>query len=179
MADTDNEELDTTEGDNVEAGGGKKKLIIIIAAVCLLLSVAAGAYFMFFAGGDSSDVSEEAAEQEGVSEQANENIENVYVAMPLPFVFNIQDGKRTRLVQIKVQLMVRSSEYATLTKKHIPLLESTIVRVFSSTGVEQMRSPEGKEKLKQDLLTALNEATSKVEQKELISSVLFTGFVLQ
>ncbi|MCW8996511.1 MAG: flagellar basal body-associated FliL family protein, partial [Psychromonas sp.] len=96
-----------------------------------------------------------------------------------PFVFNVMEGKRERLVQIKVQLVVHGSENALLLKKHIPLLEATLVRVFSAASAEQLRSPAGKKELREYSFQALNEVISQVENAKLISSVLFTGFVLQ
>ncbi|WP_019613258.1 flagellar basal body-associated protein FliL [Psychromonas ossibalaenae] len=175
MAEEENEELSLEEG--TPAGGGKKKLIIIVAAVVLLLAAGGAAYFFLFSGEE-----EAAAEQtEGGSseEQVVESLAATYVAMPRPFVFNVMDGKRDRLVQIKVQLMVRGSANEALAKKHIPLLEGALVRVFGAATVQQLRDPAGKELLRVYALKALNEATTKLENKELIDSVLFTGFVLQ
>ncbi|WP_413701313.1 flagellar basal body-associated FliL family protein [Psychromonas sp. KJ10-10] len=99
--------------------------------------------------------------------------------MPRPFVFNVMDGKRDRLVQIKVQLLVRGYENETLAKKHIPLLEGTLVRVFGVASVAQLRNPEGKDQIREQALIELNKETKKLEGKELIHTVLFTGFVLQ
>ena len=165
------EDLDVEEG---EKSGGKKKLIVIILAVVLLLGGGAGAYF-FLMGGD--------ADSEEVVEQIEESVESSgtanYVAMPRPFVFNVMDGSRDRLVQIKVQLMVRGDRNETLAGTHVPLLEGTLVRVFGGATADQLRTPEGKDQLRETALEELNEATMELEGKEIIDSVLFTGFVLQ
>lgn len=173
----ENEEL-SLEGTENPKGGSKKKLIIIIAAVVLLLAGGGAAYF-FLSGDDSAELTEQVEEQQEPADSAETTGETTYVAMPRPFVFNVMDGKRDRLVQIKVQLMVHGSANALLAKKHIPLLEGTLVRVFGAATAEQLRSPVGKAQLREYSLQALNEATAKVENKELIYSVLFTGFVLQ
>ncbi len=176
MADEENADLSLDGDEEGAAKGGKKKLIIIIAGVVLLLAVAAGAYF-FLMGGDPE--AEGAASEEVSEEVVTESASATYVAMPRPFVFNVMDGKRDRLVQIKVQLLVRGTDNETLAKKHIPLLEGTLVRVFGAATVEQLRNPQGKEQIRAGSLTALNEATTKLEGKAIIESVLFTGFVLQ
>ena len=175
MAGENNEEL-SLEGEETAKGGGKKKLIIIIVAVVLLLGAGAGAYFFFFSGDDSAEVVEQSEAQ---GEESDEVELASYVPMPRPFVFNVMDGKRDRLVQIKVQLLVRGNDKVNLAKKHIPLLEDTLVRVFSAASVEQLRSPAGKKELRAFSLKALNEVTTKYENKALVDSVLFTGFVLQ
>lgn len=178
MAGENNEEL-SLEGEDAVKKGGKKKLIIIIIAVVLLLGGAAGAYFFFFSGDSSAEVTEQSEAKDDNSAEPGEVQLASYVPMPRPFVFNIMDGKRDRLVQIKVQLLVRGSDKVNLAKKHIPLLEDTLVRVFSAASVEQLQSPLGKTELRAFSLKALNEVTTKYENQALIDSVLFTGFVLQ
>lgn len=179
MAEEDNKNAEIfLDAGAVAAGGSKKKLIILIVAVVLLLGGGAAAYFLLFSGDSSKEVA--VAEADKSSEQAADNdAAATYVAMPRPFVFNVMDGKRDRLVQIKVQLMVRGNSNEELAKKHIPLLEGTLVSVFSASTVDQLRSPEGKDEIRLRALNSLNEATTKLEGKAIIHSVLFTGFVLQ
>jgi len=176
MAEEKDEDL-TLQNQDALQGAGKKKLIIIIVATVLLLGVTLGAYFIFFSG--EKEATAEQTEAPISAESASETVMIAYVAMPRPFVFNVPDGKRDRLVQIKVQLMVRGNDNADLAKKHIPLLEGTLVRVFGAATVEQLRSPAGKAQLRVAALDALNAELSKVENKALIDGVLFTGFVLQ
>lgn len=162
------------DGENTQKIGSKKKLIIIIAAVVLLLVVVLCSYFFFFSEPDT----ETGQIKEG-EEASSEMISAIYVPMPSPFVFNVSDGTRDRLVQIKVQLMVRGDENAALARKHTPLLQGTLTRVFGALTIDQLRSPMGKTQLRIFTLQALNDATMKVENKAIIYSVLFTGFVLQ
>ena len=143
------EENDNNLEDEIgaEGLGNKKKLIIIIAAVVLSLVAASAAYLIFFSG-SGEDQNEHVEETETVTENTGKTAAT-YVAMPRPFVFNVQDGKRDRLVQIKVQLMVRGSDNELLAKKHVPLLEGTLVRVFSAATIAQLRSPTGKGELRE------------------------------
>ena len=147
----------------------KKLLIIIVASILLFTGIGGAVYFFLFMEEEAELVAEE-----------NELLDAaIYVAMPRPFVFNVVDGKRDRLVQIKVQLLVRGIEHATLAKKHIPLLEGTLVRVFGEASVEKLRQPDGKKELRANSVVALNAAIKKLENVEIVDSVLFTGFVLQ
>ena len=159
-----------------EESGSKKKLIIIIAAALIGLAIiGAAVFFIFFSGGGDDN--------EGKPKQSDYAIENAnqpnYVPMSKPFVFNVIEGKRDRTVQIKVQLMVSNSRNEDLARKHIPLLESTLLRVFVAASAKQLRSPEGKNELRKTALVELNEATIKLEGQALVHAVLFTGFVLQ
>ena len=164
------------EEEEGKAPASKKKLIIIISAVVLVLLIAGGAAFFFLSGNDAENAdTTESEKTEEVVEEINAN----YVPMPRPIVFNVLEGTRDRTVQIKVQLMVMDKSSEALARKHVPLLESTLVSVFSAASVEQLRSPQGKNELRETALTELNKATTLVEKRALIHTVLFTGFVLQ
>lgn len=159
-----------------EAPKGKKKLlIIIIAAVVLLAGGGGAAFFMMGSGGD-----EAAADAEQKTEQVAAPTDPVsYVNIAQPFVFNVTGDSKDRLVQIKVQLMVRGSENENLARYHSPLVESSLLATFASATVEQLRTPNGRielrDKATDDIKAALNQAVGK----PVIEKVLFTDFVMQ
>ena len=166
--------------EDVEGTKSKKKLIIIIAAaIVLLVGGGVGAYLFLFADDSVPMDTEQLEFSDDVGDQSDQNTATLYIAMPTAFIFNVADGKRDRLVQIKVQLMVHGEKSAALAKKHIPLFEGTLVRIFGAATADQLRTPSGKVELRESALQALNEATNRVENKDLINSVLFTGFVVQ
>ncbi|WP_137297507.1 flagellar basal body-associated FliL family protein [Psychromonas sp. SP041] len=170
-----NESLD---GTNPKPAGKKKLIIIIVAAVLILSIVGAAVFFVFFSGNpESSNENTEQTSEEVVAETPKMTAN--YVPMPRPLVFNVLEGNRNRTAQIKVQLMVIDKASEILVRKHIPLLESTLVSVFGEASAEQLRSPQGKNELRKTVLEALNKATTMVENRALIHTVLFTGFVLQ
>lgn len=159
-----------------EAPKGKKKLlIIIIAAVVLLAGGGGAAFFMMGSGGD-----EAAANAEQKAEQVAAPTAPVsYVNIAQPFVFNVTGDSKDRMVQIKVQLMVRGSENENLARYHSPLVESSLLATFASATVEQLRTPNGRielrDKATEDIKAALNQAVGKT----VIEKVLFTDFVMQ
>ncbi|HEJ2466877.1 TPA: flagellar basal body-associated protein FliL [Vibrio cholerae] len=158
-----------------EAPKGKKKLlIIIIAAVVLLAGGGGAAFFMMGSGGE-----EAAADAEQKTELAAPTDPVSYVNIAQPFVFNVTGDAKDRLVQIKVQLMVRGSENENLARYHSPLVESSLLATFASATVEQLRTPNGRielrDKATDDIKAALNQAVGK----PVIEKVLFTDFVMQ
>jgi len=158
-----------------ENTGGKKKLIIIIAVVLvLLLGGSAGAWFML--GDDSPD--SEVAQSETTAEPVNVE-QSYYVILPQPFIFNVTGDKRDRLVQVKVQLMVRGDSNESMANQHIPLIESTLLQAFSAATVEQLRTSNGRVDLRQQALSAVQNAMMKVSGQQVVERVLFTGFVMQ
>ncbi|WP_042011643.1 flagellar basal body-associated protein FliL [Aeromonas fluvialis] len=160
------------------AAGKKKKLIIIIAlAVVLLGGGGAGVWFML--SGSDTPPAESAEGGEGKPKEAEAIKPSLYVGMPRPFVFNVVGAQRDRLVQIKIQLMVRGTADETLATQNIPLIEGTLLRVFSAASAEQLMTFEGKEKLRKDSLEECRRVLNELVSSPVIEQVLFTGFVMQ
>jgi flagellar FliL protein len=167
-----------------ETGKSKKKLIIIIVAV--LLVVGGGAGYFFMAGDDAPvetlDEETTTAAQSDSAAPSGSSAEMgsaLYVAMPRPFVFNVPGSSRDRIVQIKVQLLVRGDVNEETAKKHIPLIEGTLLSVFSTTTADELSTSVGKETLRFTALEKVQAALNDVEGTKVIERVLFTGFVMQ
>lgn len=169
----------------MEEGGKKGKMMLIIIIVVVLIAGGAGAFF--FLGG-----SDEAAPAEGIeggSAQASggdvggmptANLGTaLYVAMPRPFVFNVPGAGRDRLVQIKVQLMVRGSDNEELAKMHIPMIEGTLLRVFSTANADDLVTEAGKVAIKDQSVREVQKAMQDIAGNQVVEQVLFTGFVMQ
>ncbi|CAH0540834.1 flagellar basal body-associated protein FliL [Vibrio marisflavi] len=156
-----------------EGGGGKSKLIIVIAIVVVLIAGGVGAFLMM---GSEEEADTEQSEQEQAAAVVNPV---AYVNIPQPFLFNVTGDKRDRLVQIKVQLMVRGIDNEDLARYHSPLIESSLLGTFASATVEQLRTANGRvdlrDKATEDIKASLNRAVGK----PVIERVLFTDFVIQ
>jgi flagellar FliL protein len=171
----------------VEEGGKKKsKLMLIVIIAVVVIGGAAGAYFFLFAGSDEP-AAEQLPETEAAAAAAPatqgggaEIGTALYVAMPRPFVFNVPGGGRDRLVQIKVQLLVRGSDNEELVKTHIPLIEGTLLQTFSMSNAEDLVTEAGKIELREQ---AVSEVKKALEENDIgsnvVERVLFTGFVMQ
>lgn len=167
-----------------ETGGGKSKLIIIIAAL-VVIGLGVAGYFMFLADDDSME--QNATE---MSDTANKNEapkmpegsasgKAMYVTMPRPFTFNVPGTTRDRLVQIKVQLMVRGEPNHELAKRHIPLIEGTLLKAFSTANADDLATVAGKDTIKAKAVKDVQKAVFNVTGSKIVEEVLFTGFVMQ
>lgn len=178
--DKDNElELDNS--------GGKKKKLIIIIAVVLILAIAGGAAF-FFLGGSSemttnnsdSAVNSGTPGADGAIPKDEKTLGSaLYVSLPRPFRFNVPGAARDRFVEIKAQLLVRGGSNEDSAKKHIPLIESTLLAVFSQSNADDLSTSAGKISLKQKALVEVQKIMTEVEGSKVVEKVLFTGFVMQ
>ena len=182
MADDKEDEL---ELDN--AGGGKKKLIIIIIAVVVLAAAGAGAFF--FMGGSDEPTPEQIEATLNGGEGGGSEVSSgssdveigtaIYVPVPAPFKFNIPGAARDRFVEIRVQLLVRGGDDEETAKKHIPLIESVLLAVFSQSNADDLATSAGKVSLKQKALTEIQKEFMDIEDKKIVEEVLFTSFVMQ
>lgn len=169
----------------MEESGGKGKLIIIIAIVVVLLAGGAAAFFLL--GGSDEPVPEASADPAAVESAAQDDSimastkvgTALYVAMPRPFVFNVPGSGRDRLVQIKVQLMVRGSDDEETAKMHVPMIEGTLLTVFSSANADDLVTEAGKTALRDQSVREVQKAMQELVGEQVVEQVLFTGFVMQ
>ena len=168
--------------DDDEKKGGKGKLIIIIAVVLILALGGGAAYYFLFMGEDEPTLDEDSSVATEVVEEEivdNSHLDAMYVGMPRSFTFNVPGQNRERLVQIKVQLLVRGVDNENLARTHIPLIEGTLLQVFSATNAEELSSASGKETLKVASVREVKRALKEITGNEVVEKVLFTGFVMQ
>lgn len=162
--------------DNVEPKSKKKLILFGAIGIVLLAIIAITAWVLLSSPETSDDVNAEDAATEQVVANTGEAF---YAAMPRPFLFNLPDNGRTRLVEIKVQLMVRGTDDDTLIKKHIPLIEDALLTTFSSADIQKMSSPAGKDELRLLALRNVQNTLQPVTGRAVVEKVLFTGFVMQ
>jgi flagellar FliL protein len=165
----------------MEEGGKKGKLIIIIVAVVVLIGGGAAYYFLM-----SDDASMAMTEgeptvqgEEGVASALVKTGTALYVAMPRPFVFNVPGSNRDRLVEIKVQLMMRGSDNEEQAKMHIPLIEGTLLKTFSTANADDLVTEAGKIAIRDSALKEVQKTMLDVSGNQTVEEVLFTGFVMQ
>ncbi len=171
----------------LDNSGKKKKLIVIIVAVVIVVAGVAS-YFLL----NEDDESSTNAEPLDVAIETNSNNAEqtkvdsgpkmgsaLYVPMPRPFRFNVPGAARDRFVEIRVQLLVRGSDNEENAKMHIPLIESTLLSVFSQANADDLATSAGKTSLKQKSLSAVQTIMTDVEGDKTVEKVLFTGFVMQ
>lgn len=164
----------------ITEGATKKKKVIIIGAVVLLVALAAAAYFFLFNSPEQPAMNSSGTEVTTQSESTKTTAGSaLYVALPRPFVFNVPGSARDRMVQIKVQLLVRGKDNETLAMRHIPLIEGSLLETFSSANADELAQATGRDSLKHLALTNLQQALVEVVGSVVVDEVLFTGFVMQ
>ena len=171
-------EEESLELTSENAPKSKKKLIIFAVVGVVLLALIGGGLFLFLGGEEeTSSVTPGISATEEVSADSPKGKAN-YVGMPRPFLFNLPGANRARLVEIKVQLMVRGEDGVTA-KMHIPLIEDALLTTFSAADVQKLSTQAGKDELRQLALLNVQNTLQPVTGKKVVEKVLFTGFVMQ
>ena len=190
MANDDELELDTKSATK----SGKGKMIIIMVLVMLVTTgvIVGVLFFTGMLGGKSSskDDSEHAADEEKelVVKKA------FYINMQPPFVVNFEEQSQAAYLQIEMQAMTYDNRIADEMVKHKPVIRNNILLILSAQKFEEVRTREGKEKLQQQVLVAVQEIVgesmaaklkeageelAKGESVPNVEQIYFTSFIMQ
>ncbi len=161
-----------------ESGDSKKKgnlLVIVLIALIVLLLGGFGALFftgVISIGGGESKGSEEVAEHE-------EHHEPIYYKLEPAFVSNITYKKRSRFIQIAIEVVSTDPQAIENIKKHNPVIRNNLGILFSGITDEDISSRAGKEALRDRVLKEIQKILKEKSGVEGIDNVFFTGFVIQ
>lgn len=104
-----------------------------------------------------------------------------YVTLQPAFVTNYGVTKTGRLTYLKadVTLKVADPEGEAALKYHTPALRNALVLLFSRQEDAAVSSSDGRERIRQEALTALRDIMQTEEGKPVIEDLVFSNFVVQ
>jgi flagellar FliL protein len=147
----------------------KMMLIIIIAVLVVLLLGGGITAFLMMGGDDEAEANAETPTQQPA----------IYFDFKPPFIVNYQWQGRQRFVQVSLSVMTRKGSIVDAMQKHMPLIRNNLLMVFSAQEFEMLRTPEGKEALRQVVLEELQKILTEETGEPGVEQVLFTNFVMQ
>lgn len=92
-----------------------------------------------------------------------------------PFVVNLADPKGKRYLKVKIELELESKEAVDKATKAAPKLRDMVIMMLTSLGFEEVMTPEGKIRVRDELLERFNE----IMRPDHIKNIYFTEFVVQ
>jgi flagellar FliL protein len=153
----------------------KLVLMMIIGAVVLVAVSMGGIFFLLKSMGMLN--------QGGGQQQqmVDKNAPAIYFPLEPAFVVNFNERGRNRYLQVGVEIMARDPAAVAEIEKHLPVIRNNLLLLFGSQDAETLRSPEGKEKIREEALTEIKRIiqTEAGKVSEAIEQVLFTTFVMQ
>ena len=155
------------------AGITMGKLLMILIPV-MLLSIAASGGITYYL---MSNMAPSSAEAEAEAPDVIENPDPIYIQVGKILV-NVDYQGDIRYIQGDVQLMFHHQESADIAERDMPVIINELNTLFARQAFGEMRSVEGKEKLRRASLVAINRVL-KFPDGAGVQDVYFTSFNLQ
>ena len=170
---------DEAEKPSPEAEAPKKKsrLIPMIASGVLLLAGAGAAMWYLrvgpFAGGAPRHSEATAAVDED-GKGAKEESKTAILALE-PFIANLADEGGRRYLKATFQIEFSGSSVPPTLPTRLPQVRDLLLTLFTSKTYDDIRTPEGKQQLRDEILARVNQ----VLDRDLAKAVYFTEFIVQ
>jgi flagellar FliL protein len=145
----------------------KKFLLIGLAAFVLLGACGAGAWFYFNQKPTTADLAKPAPP-----------VAPVFVPLET-FTVNLQGEDNDQYLQTQFTLQVADSAQADAIKLFMPQIRSRLLTLLSSKKAEELKTPEGKKKLAEEIMAQARLPFSPNSAPQKVSDVFFTSFVIQ
>jgi flagellar FliL protein len=148
----------------------KKKGLLFAIIGILVLVIAGGGFFAYkkFLAPKPAVSAEEAAKKEPVEKEGE------MFALE-PFVVNLADPKGKRYLKVTVTLELESPAASAKAEKLVPKMRDMVIMMLTSLSFEEVMTPEGKIRVRDELLERFN----LILRPERVREIFFTDFVVQ
>lgn len=147
---------------------GKKWLMIIAIITSVLIAGGIAAYFLIAKKPPIA----------GKEEKEQPPKPAFYLSLDR-FVVNIAKSKRSRYLQLNVDVLVREEKFLQTLQTHLPKIKNNLVFLLSNLEEEQIFSAEGKDTLRKQVLKEIQNIMEEEIGKPTVEDVFFTNFVVQ
>ena len=104
----------------------------------------------------------------------------LYLALADKFVVNVQDGKRSRFMQVKVKVMTHDEKVSAAIEGNLPAFSHAMIMLLAHQDADTMRNVEGREGVRLQALADLQQVLNDVAALDSgLEAVYFTDFVIQ
>lgn len=150
----------------------KSKMVFFIILGVGILLLGGGGFFAY-----TKFLANKPAVEEVASQEATKGAAPVIGEMLVmePFVVNLADPKGKRYLKVKIELELENKEAVDKATKVSPKLRDMVIMMLTSLGFEEVMTPEGKIRVRDELLERFNE----IMRPDHIKNIYFTEFVVQ
>ena len=171
--------------EGAEAPTKKSKLIPMVGSAVVLVAGATAALWYLgvgpFAGGAPRHSEATAAIEEGRpggegdAEGGAPGGKPVGLVALEPFIANLADDGGRRYLKATFQIDFGSVAGSASMQAHLPQVRDLLLTLFTSKTYDEIRTPEGKQQLREEILGRVNQ----VLDRDLAKAVYFTEFIVQ
>ncbi|MBU0484023.1 MAG: flagellar basal body-associated FliL family protein [Proteobacteria bacterium] len=155
------------------AGPKKSKTMLLVIIGVLVLLLGGGGFFAYTKLMAPKPVAETEKSGEVVPKKDSEVIGEIYAMAP--FTVNLSDPTGKRYLKLKVEIEMESVEAVALAQKADPKLRDMVIMMLTSLSFEDVMTPEGKIRIRDELLARFNQIMRPTKVK----NIYFTEFVVQ
>ncbi len=159
---------------NLDEEGKKSsttKLILMIVGALILIGGSIGGTLYF-----SGALDKKAEETEKVLSELNPTF---YLKLEPEFIVNFSGDQEVSYIQVEIQLMARDQFFIDEAVKNMPAIRHQILLLLSNQKYLELKTKQGKDKLRADILSKVQEIVPGNPKVPGIEAVYFTMFVMQ
>ena len=151
------------------------KLVIILGGVIIACFIAFGAMFfmMWSKINDLNMKANSTADPGAEDKEITRKMGPIYSLES--FIVNLDDPKLRKYLRLTMDLELVDEKALPIIEQRLPQMRDAILTILPSKHYEEITTVAGKNTLRVELLTAMN----SFFEKEIITSVYFTEFVIQ
>ncbi|MBL4759243.1 MAG: flagellar basal body-associated FliL family protein [Mariprofundaceae bacterium] len=171
---------DNEEGEKEKKSGGGLLPIINLVLLVLVLAVGGFVAWKSISMEQPAEQSESTVEQSDETEIPEAEDEGDPEAPPVMMdidniTVNLADTEQSRFLRIKIKLEVRNEDAQAKVSANMVKIKDLVLTVLASKKFSEIRTPQGKYALKEDLIYRMNRAVGGKP----IKAIYFTDFVSQ
>jgi len=153
-----------TKEEGKKSGGKKKLILILIPVLLLLIEGGAGAYFFVF---------HKKSEAKKAVPVAPKKLGIMYDLGS--FLVNLADKNANTYAKVSITIELSNQKVQEEVVKRLPIIKDAVINLLSSKTYNEIRTPEGKEELRLELIKRINAilVTGGVQ------NIYFTQFIVQ
>lgn len=145
----------------------KKKLLLVLLVILVLLGAGGGGAWYWFMVRNTNAVA-----------APKKPAPPIFISLE-PFTVNLQPEGGEHYLQTAITLQVTDKEEVDLIKLYTPQVRNRILLLLSSKKASEITSVEGKKKLAEEIVAAVNQPFIQDGKPQAASNVLFTSFIIQ
>jgi flagellar FliL protein len=154
----------------------KNILFIVLGAIVLTVGTGATTYFLLKNDSSGETVGQTA---EGKAPGSQNNAAYIYHTLHPNFVVNFQNPNKARFLQVTVEVLAYSDEVIDQVKQHTAVIRNNLLMLFSSQDAQHLSTRDGKEALRQEVLTEIQNILEEQTGAPGVEQAYFTSFVMQ
>jgi flagellar protein FliL len=151
----------------------KKNIIIISGIVLIVLAIIGGGFFMMWQKLSAMDKPKEAEVAKAPEKAEHGGMGPVFSLDS--FIVNLSDQGGKRYLRITLGLELDDAKSTEELTKRLPQIRDSILMVLPSRKVDELQTTEGKNSLRTEIISKLNELFGK----EIVKKIYITEFVIQ